>query len=378
VDQAGRDVEIVWNGRRALAFVPSRLSERTIDIGVATAGACGSASAELTMVLESGSSVGQIGRLLVRAEGVASSFIEGVRAPVLDVALADAGWTASPAAAWIAHNLHTLDVVRGAVPDRLSVAVLCEWHRRIMTGTQLEPEALGVVRTSQGWIGGTSPLDAHLVTPPPGEVPDLLDDLVVYANRLDIDPIVQAAVVHAQFELIHPFADGNGRTGRLLAVWVLLRRLGLHEIPPLSSWIARDVGGYSEGLTLFRFGQDDAWVRWFANITAASARSQRAIALRVTQLLAQWRSDLAQEFRTDATLFRVLDLLPVHVAFTASDVAKCCGVSYRNAVTALSTLREHGVFEEIAARREGQGRGRPSTLFVATPLLDALSEAVRP
>lgn len=85
-----------------------------------------------------------------------------------------------------------------------------------MTGSPTPAQHVGVLRTEQGWIGGTSPLDAHLVTPPPDEVPALLDALIAYVNRHDIDPVSQAAVAHAQFELIHPFADGNGRVGRVL------------------------------------------------------------------------------------------------------------------------------------------------------------------
>src|ERR1019366_5590418 len=109
-----------------------------------------------------------------------------------------------------------------AVP--LSVEMLCEWHRTVMAGSPVPERYVGAIRDEQGWIGGSSPLDAHLVTPPPAELPALLDDIIAYTNGADIDPIAQAAFAHAQFEVVHPFGDGNGRVGRVLVAWVLTRR----------------------------------------------------------------------------------------------------------------------------------------------------------
>ena len=85
-----------------------------------------------------------------------------------------------------------------------------------MTGSPTPERYVGRIRDEQGWIGGTNPFDAHLVTPPADRLGALLDDLLAWVNRDDVDPIAQAAIAHAQFEIIHPFADGNGRIGRVL------------------------------------------------------------------------------------------------------------------------------------------------------------------
>src|SRR5699024_9824355 len=147
-----------------------------------------------------------LARLLLRAEGLASSFIEGDTAPVLDVVLAEAGQPGPSAAAWVAANLaavtQTNDEARAAP---LTVGGVWRGPRTLMTGSATPARHVGTVRAEQGWIGGTSQLDAHLVTPAPDAVPALLDDLVAYANRDDVDPVTQAAVAHAQFEVIHPF-----------------------------------------------------------------------------------------------------------------------------------------------------------------------------
>ena len=105
-----------------------------------------------------------------------------------------------------------------ALADRegpIQVTDLCQLHARLMVGTR-DDHLGGVVRTEQNWIGGHTPLDAAFVPPPHARVPALLDDLCAYLSGSDHSPLVQAALVHAQLETIHPFADGNGRTGRAL------------------------------------------------------------------------------------------------------------------------------------------------------------------
>src|SRR5664280_3657136 len=96
---------------------------------------------------------------------------------------------------------HNVSTPSGAPPSAsaeggapLGVDTLCEWHRTLMTGSPTPGRYIGVIRNEQGWIGGTSPLDAHLVTPPPSELSALLDDLITYVNRGDIDPVAQAAI----------------------------------------------------------------------------------------------------------------------------------------------------------------------------------------
>ncbi len=228
MEPAGVEVPISWRGRRVRAFVPARLADRDLTLGPVTVARTARAQAAVEQAAESmPEDYAALARLLLRAEGVASSFIEGVTAPVVDIVLAEGADHAEPsAAAWVAANLaaatQALEEAHAAV---LTVESLCGWHRTLMTGSPTPVRHVGVVRTDQGWIGGTSPLDAHLVTPPPEYVPGLLDDLVAYVNSTEIDPVSQAAIAHAQFELIHPFADGNGRVGRVLVAWVLVRRL---------------------------------------------------------------------------------------------------------------------------------------------------------
>jgi Fic family protein len=233
---------------------------------------------------------------------------------------------------------------------------------------------VGVLRAEQGWIGGTSPLDAHLVTPPPDQVPALVDDLVAYVNRDDVDPVTQAAIAHAQFEIIHPFADGNGRVGRVLVAWILVRRLSLVTPPPVSARIAADVGGYGAGLVQFRMGDHNAWIRWFAEAVSGAGRAQQELVASVARLQREWRERLrrpraeSRRVRSDAAAWRVLDLLPRHLVLTGPIVARELALPLKSANAALAELVGAGVLLEHGTVQP-TGRGRPSRLYASAELL---------
>jgi Fic family protein len=376
VQLAGTEVEVIWNGRRILAFVPALLVDRELDLDASTAARSATAASEVAHAAEAlDVDYEPLARLLLRSEGVASSYIEGVSAPVVDVVLAEEqlGRRGSEAAAWVASNLAAVTeaVANAGSGAPLSIETLCEWHRTLMTGSPTPERYVGVLRNEQGWIGGTSPLDAHLVTPPPAEIPALLDDLIVYVNREDVEPIAQAAISHAQFEIIHPFADGNGRVGRVLVAWVLTRRLALLVPPPVSVAIAHDVAGYSSGLALFRFGDHRRWITWFADSVASGGRSQRALIDAVEQIKQRWRERLATAERTprsDSATFAALDLLPRHLVLTSGILADELGISRKASIATLHRLVQLGVLSEHGTISR-ETSGQPAFLFVSRDLL---------
>ncbi len=376
MELAGSEVEVVWNGRRIRAFVPLPLAQRELALDAPTAVRSATAAIEVAHAAETlDADYEPLARLLLRSEGVASSYIEGVIAPVVDVVLAEEqlGRPGTGAAAWVANNLAAvIEAVSNAGGGAaLSTETLCEWHRTLMTGSPTAERYVGVIRNEQGWIGGTSPLDAHLVTPPPSELPALVDDLVAYANREDVDPVAQAAICHAQFEIIHPFGDGNGRVGRVLVAWVLTRRLALLVPPPVSVAIAADVAGYASGLVLFRMGDHRRWITWFADAVASGGRAQRALILNVEQTKKRWRDQLAateRKPRSDAAVFAALDLLPRHLVLTSRIVADELGISRKASLATLHRLVLVGILtEQGTVSRETSGQ--PAMLFVSRDLL---------
>ena len=207
---AGHEVEILWRGRRVHAFVPDALRSRDLELDAPTATRVGAAAAAIVHAAEAlGPDIEVLARLLLRSEGVASSYVEGVTAPIVDVVLAEEHFVdKSDSAAWVASNLAAIDEALASATKEspLSVSTVCSWHRILMTGSPTPARHVGVMREEQGWIGGTSPLDAHLVTPPPAALPQLMDDLIDYANRTDVDPIIP---------LIELFSSRAARRGAL-------------------------------------------------------------------------------------------------------------------------------------------------------------------
>ena len=205
-----------------------------------------------------------IARFLLRSEAIASSRIEGVAPSVHRVALAELAQQEevrglSEQARAVARNV---TLVRAAVEELsgarpVTVDRLLALHRSLLPDS---PEHHGI-RSTQNWVGGSSyhPLDADFVPPPPELVPDLVADLLTYLNGATHAPLIQAALVHAQFETIHPFADGNGRVGRALIHTVLTRRgLLAGMILPTSLVLSTLSGKYVEALSRFPEAGDPA------------------------------------------------------------------------------------------------------------------------
>jgi Fic family protein len=364
----GREVPIIWNGARLRAWVPAPLAGRTFELGSVRAVRLTEKAAGA--IVAAGSRRARfepVAMLLLRSEGVASSYIEGIRTPLVDVAAAEVGSVLSDAASYVADNLATVVAALRSSDEALTHTHLWSWHRALMEERGGLPAGMvGAYRTEQSWVGGTSPRDAALVPPPPELVPELMEDLVLFANDDNLDPVTQAAVLHAQFETIHPFGDGNGRIGRVLIGWLLARRLGVALPPPVSVLIARDPGGYLAGLTLFRLGQLDPWVEWFATALDRSSEAAGALIARSEKLLDDWRVRLAG-VRADAAARGVVAILAEYPVVSAAVVAAELGISRRASQTALATLAERGILTRYYP--DVTGRGRPTQYWVAHELI---------
>jgi Fic family protein len=273
----GRTIEAVWEGvyglgtPRALrrpcryaSYVPDRMREIELSLPPDVAADVSDAEREIQRLNTSGprlANLEALARLLLRAEAVASSRIERLevstrRLTRVQAARASGIPLADATADAVLGNIEAMAVAVEDVGGRTSFTLddLLEIHRAVMRHTD-RPEIGGVVRDSQNWIGGNdfNPCGAEYVPPPAEHVPALLDDLVEFSNTDDYPPLVQAALAHAQFETIHPFADGNGRAGRAL-IHVVLRRRGLapRYVPPISLILATRSGEYIRGLTAYR------------------------------------------------------------------------------------------------------------------------------
>jgi Fic family protein len=363
-------VVVEWEGRPVEAFVPAplgsigRLGDDVEREAARAEGVLAASAVRHDPRLEVAA------RLLLRAEGIASSRIEAIDAPAELVAVADVDRSLDGPAAWVADNLRAVDAAL-AHPGPLTVEDLWSWHQILMASADLDDAHKGAWRDRLGWVGGPTPSRAAHVATPHDLLDGLMHELVAYANGDRHDAVTAAALVHAQFETIHPFADGNGRIGRILIGWMFHRRLDIAVPPPVSVAFLRDVGGYLSGLTVFRTIGPDEWVRWFARTVEHAATSANASLAAVSGLVASWPARL-HGIRSDAAAHRLVELVATHPALDVATAARVLGVSAPAARTALEALADRGVLREAAI--PGGGRtGRPRRWWVAGELLDLLA-----
>ncbi len=353
------------------AAVPPAIAGRPVQPGPEATAAL-AAAAEAVTVLDRSTTVDltALAGALLRSESVASSKIEHLRATQREVGLAMLrGVPVHSAAAHVAANVRAMTTaVRAAERDApFTLDDLLEVHRTLLRHDPDTGAWAGHLRGEQNWIGGSdhSPRDALFVPPPPGLVGPLVADLVRFCSRTDTDPIAQAAIAHAQFETIHPFADGNGRTGRAL-VHVLLRRgaLARRTVVPVSTVLLADVDGYFAGLTDYRSGRLDLWLTRFAAATSLAASAGQRLAAELAELRLAW-NDSCRPRRGSAGAVIIERLLQQPVVDIEVLRTIAPGVADKNLYRAVDRLVEVDVLAELS----GGGRNR---VWAAVDVLDLL------
>ncbi len=373
------------------AYLPDRLSGRrfVLDGDVAADVADAEAAivrlnAEATALVDTEA----LARILLRAESVASSRIEGLEIGARRLLRAEAVHSVreqSPdlTATEVLGNIGAMlyGVERSGLGDEITVDLLLEIHRRLLTGTRLEPHA-GSFRHVQNWIGGSdhNPCAAAYVPPPHEYVADLMDDLCAFCNTDDLPAVAQAAIAHAQFETIHPFVDGNGRTGRAI-IHLVLRRRGLapRVLPPVSLVLATLARDYINGLTQFRYVGSpsspkatagvNAWVATFAGACIRSVLDATRFESRAASLEARWRERVSP-VRANSATDLLLRHLPGAPVLTAESAAALLGRTFKPADAAIQRLVQAGILRQITI-------GRRNRAYEAPEIIDAFTDLER-
>jgi len=338
------------------AFVPDP-APRELELSDASLAALDEASNRLGILQGIGRQIRNPHLLIspyMSREAVLSSRIEGTQTTMSDVYAADLDQQELIHAADVrevrnyraAHRLG----LRSTLP--LSLRLIRNLHRRLMKGVRGHARHPGEFRTYQNFIGAPTGAEATYVPPPVPQMQELLDDLEGFLHEDALRPLVQAAVVHYQFEAIHPFGDGNGRVGRLL-VPLFLQGRGLLPQPLLylSAYFERSRSDYYE--KLFRVSTHGDWNGWiFYFLTGVSIQAQEAadLADRLLALHNRYREDLQAKHVT-ANVLALIDALFENPLMYTSRAETALGVSAPTARATIKVLEDHGVLREISNRK---------------------------
>jgi len=300
----------------------------------------------------------------IRKEALLTSQLEGTQATLTDVLDEEAGMTVTNAQDveevtnyLLAFN-YAREQLRSPTGLPVSLRLLTESHRVLMTGVRGATKQPGAVRSTQNWIGGSRPGNASFVPPPAQEVGPALSALERYIHEPQhtLPPLVRVALVHAQFETIHPFLDGNGRIGRLL-IAMLLEEWKLMPEPLLyvSGYLKRHQRVYYDRLSAIRHEGDwEGWVSFFLEAVEAAADEAQSSIVALAACIAEDRKRvLALGTSTLATL-RLFELLPTMPRINIDRAAQVLEVSAPTAAKAISGLQAAGVLEETTGRARNQ------------------------
>lgn len=290
--------------------------------------------------------------MLLRSESSASSQIENLTSSARNVALAELSSDVPHNAKLIAGNLEAMRSAL-AFEGPLSTDAILQIHAVLVNH---DGQSFGgALREEQVWIGGGafSPHTAEYVPPQYSRVPAYLDDLIAFAARDDVSPVVKAAIVHAQFESIHPFIDGNGRTGRVL-LHMLLRETGVlsYVTLPVSAGLLHDVDAYMASITAYQQGDPVAVVEQLVDALEIALMVGGLVSSKMDELINGW--DLQFTERKGSSIYRLPAVLMEQPVVTAGYLSKKLGLTERAARTLLGRACEYGVLRSMGNRHRGE------------------------
>lgn len=320
--------------------IPAMISDAEYGIDDETASEAMDATMELVRFdAEMGERVEHFSPVMLRTEAVASSHIERLTANARNIFAAEEGAITGENATLIAGNTRAMQKAI-ALSEDLSPHSILEMHRALMSGqTHLAP---GAFRTDIVRVGGRSLETAHYVAPAHEDVPSYIEDLMVFAGRAPSNPVAQAAIAHAQFETIHPFEDGNGRTGRALVQSLLRRYKTTRGVAvPVSSGLLVDVDDYYRSIDDYQSGDTRPIVRKFSDASRRAVENARILVSDIDDVREGWNDRVRA--RKDSGAHRLLDHFQSRPVMSTKSAAELLGVEERNVHAILTKLEESGI-----------------------------------
>jgi Fic family protein len=318
--------------------------------------------------------------IYIRKEALLSSQIEGTQSSLSDLLLYEADEAPGvpiddtrEVSNYVSAMDHGLRRLREDFP--LSLRLIREIHAILLSKGRGQDKDPGEFRRSQNWIGGTRPGNALFVPPPPHLVMDCLGALesFIHDETTDLPLLVKAALVHVQFETIHPFLDGNGRLGRLLITFLMCERGVLREpLLYLSLFFKQNRQTYYDHLQAVRErGAWEDWVGFFLRGVTETARQGIQTAQNLLRLFGNDRARIEELGRPAATTLRLHQLLQRRGLTTIPLASRQLGLSQPTITSGIAHLRALGIVRETTGRQRGK-------IFVYGAFLDLLSEGTDP
>lgn len=304
--------------------------------------------------------------LLLRSESSASSQIERLTSSVRNVALAELANDGPQNARLIAGNVAAMREAL-SLPDEISIQGILSIHRTLINWSG--DTFGGELRQEQVWVGGTaySPHGASYVPPIWERVSQYMEDIVLFASRDEVDPVVQAAITHAQFETVHPFIDGNGRCGRVL-LHKMLRKSGVlkHVTLPVSAGLLHNIDSYMEALSAYQQGNPIVVVEQLVEALELSLVVGKLVAQRLDEVFGNWRSIMNE--RAGSSIYQLPSVLAAQPVVNVEYVARELTLSQRAARSLVLRACEYGILRPLGNKKRG-------AFYQADDLIDILEDA---
>lgn len=318
--------------------------------------------------------------MYVRKEAVLSSQIEGTQSSLSDLLLFE---TAKAPGAPMGEDVTTVSRYVSAMKyglDRLeelplSLRLIREIHAKLMGNAWDGHAHPGEFRTSQNWIGGSRPGNARFVPPPAEKLMECLGSLenFLHDDTVRLPVLVKAALVHAQFETIHPFLDGNGRVGRLLITFILCTYGILKEpLLYLSLYFKINRQAYYDHLQSVReTGDWEAWIGFFLEGVVETAGQATETAKAVMDLFERDKARIERSGKSTPGVLRIYDCLKRSPVSNTTGIKEFCGVSLPTVLRSLRSLEFLGIVKEVT----GKDRHK---IFVYKEYIDILNRGTEP
>jgi Fic family protein len=352
------------------AAIPAEVANLDVSLPSRTIADAEEASQEIARFdAELGDEIAPFASVLLRSESAASSKIENLTASARAIAEAETlGHSSRRNASAIVANTEAMQAAV-ALADRIDGTAILAMHAALMNASN--PQIAGKWRTEQVWIGGGDfgPRGADFIAPQHSRVPGAIEDLIRFAGRGDIPLLPHIAIAHAQFETIHPFPDGNGRTGRAL-IQAMLRnkRLTRQVTVPVSAGLLTDTDSYFQALTAYREGDAAPIVERLsaASILAVDNGRHLVSDLRATREF--WATTITA--RRDSAAHRIADLLIKRPVINAKLLTRELNIPMSNVYRYLDPLIRAGVIVEFTDQSRNRAWRAPEVLAA----LDAFAE----